>query len=1146
MAHDASVLVISSSPEFPSICDLVPTARRKPALRSGTNAIPIPDDAQSTFTSAATVWRTSILPQPGESDSQTGLSTKATLPPQVGVVSQITNEGLGRAGTQSQAASAAGSRENGPTDPPNPTVSVKKSRKPRSKKEPTRAQTTLPPGKVTKPSAKGTHSKKKVETVSKHFPPPVPARAVQAELSSCLLEGEAVILEPAMKRRTDSWTPPRPHEQIPSFRGSPVHNEPASSTNVATDDVFKTLQDTYGLAATSEPTINPTIEPTVHGGQADVFGKRKLIDMVALAGNKEMVPEVSPSKPGVVKKKPRTITELATAAYRVAKEEDATGTKSQQESVPSCPPTSVDQPTDPIKSATANKVSKSKASKMPRVPKVPKLPKKKPQPPKPVSKQDFVFGTASQLAAEDDPALLRALHEAMRDLTPSKTGLAMRHGRPRSELWMAGARYGDGDLLDTEVLDLTGSSPSRSTPSGSPSRQAPVESPTSDAALHIATPPSAEWPDPVPSPALPSAPAISLCDESSPAVEVCQQMPPPVPELEPPPSNQEQHQLLLSQSNSPQHKGPAALSLPNYELYTDARLATEVASFGFKACWESQGKPPPGTLGSFQAASPPRPRGRPRKNPVAAEPDDVQVVAAKPGRKKKSAASGAESRPGKNSTASPMPGASPSKRGRKRSVSLQPTDTEAPLAEKKTRGKPKKDTTSASATRITTSRRTTSPKRTKSPNKQPTTPKYRKGSSTDIIEIPDSDLDDEATDCASSSSSIGDVELFSSPGSQAGIDISLTEDTETSLLGGIRTSDEDSRFQSITRAIQSAPRSTDPSKPSWHEKMLMYDPIIIEDLAAWLNAGQLDRVGFDEEVTPWEVKEWCASKSVHEDGPAYRLAAIRETFEESGILLAKRAGQTREQGGLLQLSDDVREDGRKKVHANEVRFEEWVREQGGEPDVDNLIPFTRWITPHGPPKRFTTQMYLYMLPLSSTSTTTTGSGLVQQQTRELVIPAPTHDGGVEHTAAAFDHASTWLARARAGEIILFPPQFYLLHLVSAFLDSAAPTSSPSSQQDHHHQTARTSLLNFLAHTPTSSSSPFTSTTTNHPTASISWGQKVISPAVLFMRSRDGRVVLGLDKPGPELRGSDPSAKGGDMERVVLVKFQELREAETDG
>lgn len=75
------------------------------------------------------------------------------------------------------------------------------------------------------------------------------------------------------------------------------------------------------------------------------------------------------------------------------------------------------------------------------------------------------------------------------------------------------------------------------------------------------------------------------------------------------------------------------------------------------------------------------------------------------------------------------------------------------------------------------------------------------------------------------------------------------------------------------------------------------------------------------------------SFQVHEDGPAYRLAAIRETFEESGIVLAKKAGQTREQGGLLQLSDDLREDGRKRVHANEVKFEEWVREQGGEPDV---------------------------------------------------------------------------------------------------------------------------------------------------------------------------------------------------------------------
>lgn len=36
-----------------------------------------------------------------------------------------------------------------------------------------------------------------------------------------------------------------------------------------------------------------------------------------------------------------------------------------------------------------------------------------------------------------------------------------------------------------------------------------------------------------------------------------------------------------------------------------------------------------------------------------------------------------------------------------------------------------------------------------------------------------------------------------------------------------------------------------------------------------------------------------------------------------------------------------------------------------------------------------------------------------------------------------------------------------------------------------------------------------------------------------MRKSDGRSVLGLDKPGPELVGS---GRGGDGERVVLVRF----------
>ena len=183
---------------------------------------------------------------------------------------------------------------------------------------------------------------------------------------------------------------------------------------------------------------------------------------------------------------------------------------------------------------------------------------------------------------------------------------------------------------------------------------------------------------------------------------------------------------------------------------------------------------------------------------------------------------------------------------------------------------------------------------------------------------------------------------------------------------------------------------------------------------------------------------------------------------------------------------------------------------------DGLVPFTRWITPTNVPRRFSTQMYLYMLPLS---TPVTGPG------QEILIQTPTHDGGLEHTAAAFDHASTWMSRAQSGEIILFPPQFFLLHIVSQFFNSAGQTTTPT-----QYQAERDALLGYLNTTPTSWGEGQGKV---HATAEIPWGKKVISPTVIFMRRSDGRVVLGLDKPGPELKGT---GRGGDWERVVLVRF----------
>lgn len=66
----------------------------------------------------------------------------------------------------------------------------------------------------------------------------------------------------------------------------------------------------------------------------------------------------------------------------------------------------------------------------------------------------------------------------------------------------------------------------------------------------------------------------------------------------------------------------------------------------------------------------------------------------------------------------------------------------------------------------------------------------------------------------------------------------------------------------------------------------------------------------------------------HEDGPAYRLAAIRETFEESGILLARGSN-----GGILAVGEKEREEARKQIHRGDVKFLEWLESKGGKPDT---------------------------------------------------------------------------------------------------------------------------------------------------------------------------------------------------------------------
>jgi Slx4 endonuclease len=70
-------------------------------------------------------------------------------------------------------------------------------------------------------------------------------------------------------------------------------------------------------------------------------------------------------------------------------------------------------------------------------------------------------------------------------------------------------------------------------------------------------------------------------------------------------------------------------------------------------------------------------------------------------------------------------------------------------------------------------------------------------------------------------------------------------------------------FAAITKAIRQAPRGSI-SGPSWHERMLLFEPVVLEDLTDWLNGAGLrvQRKGGKEELEPWMVRQWCDEQSV--------------------------------------------------------------------------------------------------------------------------------------------------------------------------------------------------------------------------------------------------------------------------------------------
>jgi 8-oxo-dGTP pyrophosphatase MutT (NUDIX family) len=129
------------------------------------------------------------------------------------------------------------------------------------------------------------------------------------------------------------------------------------------------------------------------------------------------------------------------------------------------------------------------------------------------------------------------------------------------------------------------------------------------------------------------------------------------------------------------------------------------------------------------------------------------------------------------------------------------------------------------------------------------------------------------------------------------------------------------------------------------------------------------------------------------------IAAIRETFEEAGVLLARDA-----RGSAVDLSAPETAARfaayRLELHEGRLALSELVRREGLLLAPDLLVPYSHWITPESEPRRFDTRFFLARLPegqvpvhdrmeLTESRWMTPAAALEEHAARRIVLMPPT-------------------------------------------------------------------------------------------------------------------------------------------------------------
>ncbi|WCO66588.1 NUDIX domain-containing protein [Iamia majanohamensis] len=164
-----------------------------------------------------------------------------------------------------------------------------------------------------------------------------------------------------------------------------------------------------------------------------------------------------------------------------------------------------------------------------------------------------------------------------------------------------------------------------------------------------------------------------------------------------------------------------------------------------------------------------------------------------------------------------------------------------------------------------------------------------------------------------------------------------------------------------------------------------------------------------------DLERWCEGRSdaeastrlgVDEGGLAFWVAAIRESFEESGVLLAYGPD-----GEMVRLDDPATAERfvahRRAVDDGERSMLSVCEEEDLRLAVDTMWYFGHWITPEGAPRRYDTRFFLAAAPPRQT---------------------PVHDDR-EAIANLWIRPADALARHAAGDLAMLPPTLASLRAI---------------------------------------------------------------------------------------------------------------------